>query len=266
MGFNLNFGDAKDWFTGKTQAGYSYRNAKALQEQQAALNMWLQQQQQTFNSAEAVKQRDWEKLMSDTSYQRVVKDLRKANINPMLALSHGGASTPVGISASSGLSSVSSGSAPSGAGHDPSGMISSAVLAAKSFGEIRNDFAQANKTEKETDLLKLQGLKTAAEIDKIKADTSYTKAETDKPGPIGRALRAITSSSKEWFYNGWDLARTLTNWYMDAETSARAAAERAERRKTLKQKMYEQTKPLYPSDTGYNGNDVPFPKHYKYNP
>ena len=226
MGFNLNFGDAKDWFTGKTQAGYSYKNSKALQEQQAALNMWLQQQQQTFNSAEAVKQRNWEAKMSNSAYQRVVKDLRKANINPMLAISQGGASSPAGASASSGLSSVGPGSAPAGAGHDPSGMITSAVLAAKSFGEIRNSFALAHKTEKETDLLKLQGLKTAAEIEKLQAETRHTDAETDKPGLIGQAVRSVTSTSKEWLDNGIDLGRNLIDWFVNATSSARSAVDR----------------------------------------
>ena len=228
MGFNLNFGDAKDWFTGKTQAGYSYRNAKALQEQEAALNMWLMQQQQKFNSAEAVKQRNWEQKLSDTSYQRAVKDLKKANINPLLAIHNGGASTPSGSVASSGLSSVGFGSAPAGPGHDPSGLITSAVLAAKSFGEIRNSYALANKTEKETDLLKLQGLKTAAEISKLKAETKHTNAETDKPGMIGQAVRAVTSTGHEWLSNSKELGKNLIDWFVNAASSAGSAVERLE--------------------------------------
>ena len=146
----------------------------------------------------------------------------------MLAISNGGASFPGGASAISGLSSVGPGSAPSGAGHDPSGLITSAVLAAKSFGEIRNSFALANKTEKETDLLKLQGLKTAAEIDKLKAETSHTKAETDKPGMIGQAVRSVTSTGYEWLKNAKDLGRSLIDWFVTASSSAGSAVERLE--------------------------------------
>lgn len=54
-----------------------------------------------FNSAEARLNREWQEMMSNTSYQRMVQDMQKAGLNPYLAYSQGGASTPVGSSASS---------------------------------------------------------------------------------------------------------------------------------------------------------------------
>lgn len=59
-----------------------------------------QQQMNTFNAAEAQKQRDWEEQMSNTAYQRQVVDMQKAGVNPALAMSNG-ASTPSGSAASS---------------------------------------------------------------------------------------------------------------------------------------------------------------------
>lgn len=60
-----------------------------------------QQQMNSFNAAEAQKQRDWQEQMSNTAYQRQVVDMQKAGVNPALAMSNGAASTPSGSAASS---------------------------------------------------------------------------------------------------------------------------------------------------------------------
>lgn len=65
-----------------------------------------------YNSAEALANREWQEHMSSTAYQRAVEDMKKAGLNPILAFSNGGASTPGGSAgtisgASMGLASSS---------------------------------------------------------------------------------------------------------------------------------------------------------------
>lgn len=93
-----------------------------------------------FNAEEAQKQRDWEEEMSNTAYQRQVKDMQSAGLNP--AVMYGGsgssgASTPSGSSASS----------VSPSGHDFSGLLSSIMDMALLGAQIKNINADtANKS------------------------------------------------------------------------------------------------------------------------
>lgn len=97
-GFNNLFNSDHDWFD--YQSWNDAGSALAAKTTGSALTP-AEQAANQFNADEAQKQRDFEEYMSSTAYQRQVKDMQAAGINPAMAMSGSGASTPSGVSASS---------------------------------------------------------------------------------------------------------------------------------------------------------------------
>lgn len=79
-------------------------NSASSAQQAALLRNWQSEQAKIareFNASEAAKNRDWQKMMSDTAHQREVRDMIAAGINPVLSVSGGnGAAVTSGATAS----------------------------------------------------------------------------------------------------------------------------------------------------------------------
>lgn len=78
--------------------------ARAAEANEIQKQLWAEQA--NFNAEQAEIDRAFQERMANTAYQRAVKDLLAAGINPILAAGNMGAATPTGALASSGLATA----------------------------------------------------------------------------------------------------------------------------------------------------------------
>ena len=81
-------------------------------ERAAEWNEYMWEKQAKYNAEQAEIQRNWQADMANTQYQRAIKDMSKAGLNPILAVTGGGIGTgvPTGATASVGGAQMSSAS------------------------------------------------------------------------------------------------------------------------------------------------------------
>lgn len=143
-------------------------------ERQAEIDRQFQassaEQAMKFSADEAQKNRDWQEQMSNTAYQRAVKDLREAGLNPILAYSQGGASI---------------GSGSQGTGYTASGSSASSATPSASKRQVSADVlsqmyiaASQNATKISAANIALQGALASAAASRYSADKSYTASQT----------------------------------------------------------------------------------------
>lgn len=98
------------------QAAIANQFTQASWEQAAAWNEAMFEKQMEFNRKEAEKNRNWQKMMDDTKYQRAMADMKAGGLNPVLAA--GGVSVGGG---GGGAAQVSSPTMGAMSGHQGSG-------------------------------------------------------------------------------------------------------------------------------------------------
>lgn len=118
--------------------------------------------------------RDWQENMSNTAYQRATKDMAAAGLNPMLAYSQGGATTPGGAMGQSPMAH--------------SARVESS-MGATTAAQIRNLDADTDKKKAEADLTR------GTTKDKLPAEVAALKQSIhESEAKITAAIGAATHS------------------------------------------------------------------------
>lgn len=128
-----------------------------------------QQQTNASNAAMAEQQMRFQEQMSSTAYQRGTADMSAAGLNPMLAYSQGGASSPGGSTAQM--------------GNELGGAMSSALSVAQTIASLENVNSQ-------TDFQRAQTANALASAEKIQEEIGATSASAEYTRDLARNVRA----------------------------------------------------------------------------
>lgn len=179
----------------------------------------------TFTKSLVQRQMDFQKGMSDTQYQRGMKDMKKAGLNPILAFAQGGASSPPGA----GGSGAQASSTP-GAGSTATGIqipkideVAAGINSALNIQQFKLARTQAKatveQTRQETKRSKSQqrneNAQAAQTLDLTKQQARSEKEDADKKEKYGDS----------WLGNNIQSIMRMLDTIGNSATSARSSAQ-----------------------------------------
>lgn len=141
-----------------------------LQDQAQGFNAHEAALQRDFNSAQAMAQRDWQERMSNTAVKRHARDLQRSGFNPLLAIHPGGgATTPSGATATSGMAT-----SPGASSH------TNFAANMQSASQIAMNEAAADKLHAEADEVRARTPRHEWDIEEIKARIPVHQAQVQQ--------------------------------------------------------------------------------------
>lgn len=159
------------------------------------------------NAEMARQQMDFQERMSSTSYQRARNDLAAAGLNPILAVTQGGASTPAGASAV-----MQDAMTPA---------VSSAFSAARTKATVDNMVAQNRNLNTQNDKIK-SDIKLNSVSEKLQTDLA-AKARADALAAVSSARQAdATTRSVNATLPSKQVENVVPEWIMKAVNSSSA--------------------------------------------
>lgn len=133
-------------------------------------NIQMMREDQRFQAGQAGRQMDFQREMSNTAWQRAVQDMRLAGINPIMAASQGGASTPGGAAGGGGMARIED-------------AISPAVASAQHARRLRAELRVMRETEQkiynDAQLARNQSIESASRNVLVQDQQNRTRAETE---------------------------------------------------------------------------------------
>lgn len=170
-------------FIGDVLTGGAISNAKDVQRTNEA------------NVGHSNDQMAFQERMSGSAYQRAMLDMEKAGLNPMLAFSQGGASTPSGAMATE--QSPQRGNIGANLGSSAKGVIGMSAEIAKTKADTSLSTANAGVADTTRVLNQVKADQTSASADQIRQQAKVLRQQEKKEAAKARILEREDSIQKD---------------------------------------------------------------------